>query len=81
MAFIPYVTYEEASDRLKAIYDKMGGLDKAPANIIRISSVKPPVMEGHVALFRSIMTTKSPLTRAQKEMIAVVVSGINQCHY
>jgi alkylhydroperoxidase family enzyme len=38
-------------------------------------------MEGHAGLFRAIMYGPSPLSRYQREMIAVVVSAINKCHY
>ena len=81
MAFIEYIPFEDASPQLQEMYIKYGGPDKVPANILRISSVNPPVMEGHVSLYRSIMRGKSPLSRHQREMIAVVVSAINKCHY
>ena len=81
MAFIDYIPYEKASEQLKELYQRFGGKSKAPANIIRISSVNPHVMKGHVDLYRSIMHQKSELTRHQREMIAVVVSAINDCHY
>jgi alkylhydroperoxidase family enzyme len=58
-----------------------GGRDKCPANIIRISGINPPVMEQHVNLYRAIVSHKSPLSRHRQEMIAVVVSALNGCHY
>jgi len=36
---------------------------------------------GWVSLFNTLMYGPSGLTRSQKEMIAVVVSAGNQCHY
>jgi hypothetical protein len=81
MAFIKYVTYDDAPPNLKKIYDRYGGRDKPPANIIRISSVNPPSMEGHVALYRGIMSPRSDLSRHRQEMIAVVISALNHCHY
>lgn len=81
MAFIKYIPFEDASPELQALYIKYGGPDKVPANIVRIAGLNPKAMEGHVSLYRSIMYNQSPLTRAQREMIAVVVSAINQCHY
>jgi alkylhydroperoxidase family enzyme len=81
VAFIKYIPYEDASPELQALYNKYGGPTKVPANILRIASVNPPVMEGHVALHRPIMYGKSALSRHQREMIAVVVSALNNCHY
>ncbi len=34
-----------------------------------------------VKLYKTLMYGKSPLRRTEREMIAVVVSAINQCHY
>jgi len=81
MAFIDYIDYNEATAELKALYEKFGGKDKIPANIIRIAGHNPKAMEYHVDFYRSIMFGTSDLTRQQREMIAVLVSSINQCHY
>jgi alkylhydroperoxidase family enzyme len=81
MAFISYVPEEEASPQLMELYDRYragwGGVD----NIIRIHSHNPPSMAGHMQLYRSVMFGRSPLSRAQREMIAVTVSGLNKCFY
>ena len=67
MAFIEYVESPEWQ------------LD--PDNIIRIHGVNRPVLRAHLSLYRAIMHGDSPLSRAQREMIAVMVSARNQCHY
>ncbi|MCK4980999.1 MAG: carboxymuconolactone decarboxylase family protein [Candidatus Delongbacteria bacterium] len=38
-------------------------------------------MKQHYDLYLEIMRKRSPLSRAQREMMAVVVSLINECHY
>ncbi len=81
MAFIDYIDYDDASDDLKKLYDRYGGKTKIPANIIRIAGSNPKAMEAHIDLYRAIMFQKSELSRHQREMIAVVVSAINECHY
>ncbi|RME19666.1 MAG: peroxidase [Candidatus Zixiibacteriota bacterium] len=81
MAFIEYISYDDASDELKKLYEQYGGADRTPANIVRIACHNPKAMEGHVNFYRAIQHSKSPLSRQQREMIAVVVSGINHCHY
>lgn len=50
-------------------------------HILRSNNLNPRVLKAHDALYRSIMFGQSPLTRVQREMIATVVSIINQCHY
>jgi alkylhydroperoxidase family enzyme len=81
MAFIDYVAFDDASPDLQQLYTKYGGKSRQPANILRVSGVNPPVMEGHADLYRSIMSPRSPLSRHRQEMIAVVVSALNKCHY
>ena len=50
-------------------------------NIVSIQSQLPEVMRDSMRIYRSIMYGPSPLTRAQREMMAVVTSQVNECHY
>lgn len=50
-------------------------------NIVSIQCQLPEVMRDSMRLYQSIMFGPSPLTRAQREMIAVVTSSHNDCHY
>lgn len=81
MAHIPYVPYEEAGAELKASYERLGGPTGQVDNIMRIHSLDPPSMLYHVQYYRHIMRGPSPLSRAQREMIAVAVSAANDCFY
>jgi alkylhydroperoxidase family enzyme len=38
-------------------------------------------MRTHYDLYAHLMRGRSDLSRAQREMIAVVVSTVNRCHY
>ena len=78
MAWIPMIDDEEAEGRLREIYERLGGeLD----NILRIHSLNPKSLRGHFDVYSHLMRGHSPLSRAQREMIAVVASAANQCHY
>ena len=81
MAHIPYIPEDEASDELKSLYaryrDRAGHVD----NILRVHGHNPPTMVAHYQLYDALMRGRSDLTRAQREMIAVVVSAANECHY
>lgn len=81
MAFIKYIPYDEASEELKALYEQYGGKDKVPANIVRIAGFNHKALAAHIDFYKAVMFGKSPLSRDQREMIAVVVSAINKCHY
>ncbi len=51
------------------------------AHILASHSLNTPAMRAHVALYRTIMFGDSPLSRAEREAIAVAVSAVNDCHY
>ena len=50
-------------------------------NIICIHCIHSRIMKHHYDLYRELMYGRGPLTRAQREMIAVVVSAANKCRY
>ncbi len=81
MAHIPYVPYEEAQGTLAELYRRYGGPEPSVENIIRIHSLDPPSMEHHMRLYAHLMRGPSLLSRIQREMIAVTVSGANDCFY
>ena len=81
MAFIPYIPYDEADGPLSELYRRYATPDHGVDNIIRIHSLNPPTMEGHVRYYAQLMRGRSPLTRVQREMIAVTVSAENDCFY
>ncbi len=81
MAYIKYVDEQDASDELRELYDRYREPEGHVDNILRIHGLNPPSLEGHVRLYETLMRGRSELSRAQREMIAVVVSSINKCHY
>lgn len=81
MAWIRVINEDEASGRLKQLYEKYeepsGGVD----NILKIHSLNPPSLQAHFDLYATVMRGKSDLSLAQREMIAIVSSSANKCHY
>ena len=81
MAWIAEIDEQEAEGSLKDQYSKLkepwGGID----NILKIHSLNPESLAAHVQLYKTVMFGKSPIPRIDREMIALVVSSINQCHY
>ncbi len=80
MAYIEYASDEE-DPALAAVYVRVTGGRGRPANILRVHSLHPASLATHHAYYREIMFGASPLSRAQREMIAVAVSQINRCRY
>ena len=50
-------------------------------NIIRIHGVHSRTIRLHHDLYRELMYASGPLSRIQREMIAVHVSALNGCRY
>lgn len=50
-------------------------------NIMQIHSLNPQAMAAHHALYESAMRGTKNLRRVDRELIAVVVSNVNECHY
>ena len=72
MAYIDYLPEQEIPEA-----DQVPDHD----NILRIHGVHSRTMRQHFDLYRELMYSRGPLTREQREMIAVVVSSVNDCHY
>ena len=81
MAWIAEIDEREAKGSLKDQYSKLkepwGGID----NILKVHSLNPESLDAHVQLYKTVMFGKSPIPRIDREMIALLVSSINQCHY
>lgn len=50
-------------------------------NVLRTMALRPRHLLGWWAYYDELMRGESGLTKAQREMIAVVVSAQNRCHY
>ena len=81
MAWIETVPESDAEGLLARIYAGTKKRASRIFNILRVQSVNPPVLRGSISLYTDLMHGESPLSRAQREMIAVVVSRTNECHY
>jgi alkylhydroperoxidase family enzyme len=81
-AWIQVVPEREADGGLKALYEQEFDSEKQGTdNILAVHSLNPPTLRAHADLYHTVMHAKSPLSRSEREMVAVVVSAINQCHY
>lgn len=82
MSWIDTVAPEDADPELAELYRQVldpttGQLD----NIMQIHSLHPRGLAAHQAVYSAVMRPTPSLRRAEREMIALVVSQINECHY
>ncbi len=81
MAWIKTISVAEATGSLKRQYDAAIARAGKVWNIVSSMSLKPELLRTSIALYSTLMHGPSGLTRAQREMIAVVVSRTNDCYY
>jgi uncharacterized peroxidase-related enzyme len=81
VAWIKVMPPAEASGELLDVYSRMRDAAGNVANILTVHSLNAPALRAHFDFYRTLMFGRSELSRAQREMIAVVVSKTNGCHY
>lgn len=81
MAWIKTTDDQEADGLLARIYQAAVARAGRVFNILRLQSLNPPVLQSSMDIYINLMHKPSPLSRAQRELIATVVSSANGCHY
>jgi alkylhydroperoxidase family enzyme len=79
--WIGIVPLSEATGLLKQLFDAALARADRVWNIVHVMSPNPSVMEASMAFYRALMFGPSPLSRAQREMLAVVTSREIRCVY
>lgn len=81
MPYIKQITVDKASGLLKRELEKAVARAGRVWNIVQIMSLNGRVMKSSMEMYGATMFAESPLSRAQREMLAVVVSKANHCVY
>ena len=81
MPWIKQISIEEATGLLKSQFDAAIQRAGRVWHIVHIMSLNARAMRDSIAFYITIMMGESPLSRPQREMLAVVVSFENHCHY
>ena len=93
MAWIKTISFEEADEKLQKILLEMRAAfpveyetpaEKASASgesIVSSHTLIPDALYHAFSTFGALMSEKLPLQRKHHEMIATMVSLVNQCHY
>ena len=82
MAWIDRVPDDEWNGDLaplkeRVIDSELGRID----NVMSIHSLNPRALAAHDGLYRSAMAGTATLRKVERELIALVVSRENECHY
>lgn len=81
MTWIRTIDEREADGYVQSVYEAHRKARGWVSNIVKSFSVRPDTLRAFQNLFVTLMFGPSDLSRAQREMIATVVSVANRCHY
>lgn len=81
MAHVHVIDPSGAEGPLREIYAQAERRAGRVFNILRVQGLNPDALEASVRLYLAVMHGSSPLTRVEREAIAVTVSRVNECFY
>jgi len=82
MPWIDTVSYEDATGKLKKLYDRVKGPGDNVDNIMMMHSLRPHSMEGHMALYKHVLHhSGNKVPKWFLETLGVWVSSLNNCDY
>ena len=81
MAYIKIVDEDAADGPLAREYETARRRAGKVYNIVRIQGHRPAALRASIGLYQRVMYGESGLTRSERELLAVVVSQANHCHY
>ena len=81
VCWIEYVEPSEAEGRLREVYERVMRERGRVGNVFKAHSLNPEALDAHLSLYMAVMFGDSPLSRADRELIATVVSATNKCGY
>jgi len=81
-AWITLVTYEQSEGYLRTLYDRVAGPGGKIDNVMRAHSLRPHTMEGHSALYKSVLHhTGNTMPVWFLEALGIYTSMSNRCDY
>ncbi len=82
MAWIDVVPDDEWDGPLSELHSQVVDRDTGRVdNIMAVHSLNPRALAAHNALYSSAMAGTATLRKVERELIALVVSLENHCHY
>ena len=82
MAWIKTIDYRNSTGALKRIYERVKGPDGRVDNVLKIHSLRPHTLKGHMVLYKSVLhNSNNDLPKWYLESIGVYVSFLNECQY
>lgn len=81
-AWIRLIPYDESEGALRVLYDRVKGPDGRIDNVMKAHGLRPHTMEGHSALYKSVLHHAGNTTPVWfLEVLGVATSLANACDY
>lgn len=82
MSWIKTIDFSQATGALKKIYEKVTGPDNNVDNVLKVHSLRPHTLKGHMSLYKNVLHhSNNTLPKWYLEAIGTFVSFLNQCDY
>ncbi len=82
MSWIKTISIDDATGKLKQIYQRIVGPNGTIDHILMSHSLRPHTLEGHMRLYKNVLHhSANQLAKSQLEALGVYVSMLNQCEY
>ncbi|MBT8486846.1 MAG: hypothetical protein HKO59_04860 [Phycisphaerales bacterium] len=81
MAFVRQIEEADATGPIAALYEAGRRRAGEVANIIKVMSLDARSTDASMQFYISIMKSRNALSASRREMLATVVSNVNDCFY
>ena len=81
MAFIDQISEKQATGAIGELYAAARKRAGGVANILKVMSLDAATLKTSMQFYLSLMKSPNALSAARKEMLAAVVSNVNDCYY
>ena len=81
MAWVKVIEPDDATGRLKQVYEAAQQRAGYVPHVTKVQSLRPDALQSGLALYRQLLDAPTGLTVRQRVLIATVVSHVNGCHY
>lgn len=82
MSWIKTISYQNATGKLKRLFDRVKGPNNSLDNVLTIHSLRPHTLEGHMVLYKNVLHhSGNSLPKWYLETLGTYVSQLNHCTY
>lgn len=82
MSWIKVIGYDEATGKLRSIYNKIKGPNNQIDNVLSIHSLRPHTLVGHMSLYKNTLHhSNNTFPNWVLELLGTYTSYINKCEY